>query len=66
MVVPLDRLDPRGDVEEQVAHVPGGVTRRSRGRDVGSLEDDGVEAPEEAVMGVGHLGGAVDGGMGVL
>jgi len=66
VVVVVDHFCPGGGEEEEVADVGGIVVGRGEVGDAGGLEDQGVEAAEETVVGVGHFGGAVEGGVAIL
>jgi len=66
VVMVVDHFCPGGGEEEEVTDVGGIVVRGGGVWDIGALEDQGVEAAEETVVGVGHFGGAVEGGMAVL
>jgi len=63
VVVVVDHFCPGGGEEEEVGHFGGVVARCRRIGDARDLEDEGVEAAEEAVVGVGHFGGEVEGGV---
>jgi len=66
VVVVVDHFCPGGGKEEEVGDVGGVVVRGGGVGDAGSLEDEGIETAEETVVGVGHFGGAVEGGVAVL
>ena len=57
---------PGLNVEEKVLYVAGIVASLGSRGYVGALLDNGVEAPDNNIMGMGHLGRDVDVGMVIL